>query len=433
MTWNIPTKTLEHGLALPQFDIVFRGVREGFDAAQVKTQFATLFKLEASRVERIFNAKKVTIKANISDPLADNYIKHLAAIGLLVDKLPIAPRETLADSPPAPSKAIHIPDRGNEFTSAHPMHQPVEFVYGEQVRRIPLVFNGSGITYAKIWVVNVLVCLFTAGILLPWAQARSHRYFYQHTSLDGKEFGYTAQLNKTLLVQVLLTAYIGNLLYSFFYSPGFFVLGLAMLMGLLPLFILKLSQFHLGNSSYREITLQDNLSILGGYITFLFLPLAIIATAGLAAPWAALHMQQRLVRSKSFGKLPFSFRGRWASYLPLLPPVIIADLVSAGVFYWSNKIPFIAAVFVLCAAWLMVVVRWRVILIGTRWNATFHPLGHFAATWDLTSYSGLLMRNIGFCILTLGLYWPWAKINNARYGATHLAFFANLKFKKWRD
>ena len=423
-------------MALPQFDIVFRGVREGFDAAQVKAQFATLFKLEASRVERIFNARKVTIKANISDPLADNYIKRLAAIGLLVDKLAIAPPENPPDSPsisPALSKAISVPDPGNEYTYSHPMHQPVEFVYGENIRRIPLVFNGSGLAYAKIWIVNLLVCLFTAGILLPWAQARSRRYFYQHTSLGGQEFGYTAQIAKTLLVQVVLTAYLGNLLYSFFYSPGFFVLGIAMLMGLLPLFILKLNQFHLGNSYYREIPLHDNLSIVGGYITFLFLPLLIIATAGLAAPWAALKMQQRLVRSKSFGQFAFGFKGNWISYVPLLPPVIVADLISFGIFYWSDKVPAIAAAFVLCATWLMVFVRWRIILTNAQWNATFHPLGHFASTWDLKTYNALLMRNICCCMLTLGLYWPWAKIHSAHYKAEHLAFFANLKFKKWQD
>lgn len=419
-------------MAGPHFDIVFRGVREGYDAAQVKLQFAHLFRVDAATTDRVFKAKRVTLKANLNEFLADRYIARLTAMGIRVDKLLSAIPRPLEQNIPPRSLAIHLPDKGEEHADAGAMHQPVELVYGEHLRRIPFVFKGGGFEYAKIWLVNLLVCVLSAGLLLPWAQARSRRYFYQHTHLDGIEFGYTSRLNKMLWVQVALTAYLANLGYSFVHSPNYFVLGLVMLLTLLPLFILKLNQFHLAHSSYRDIHLVYHSSIQRAYFAFLVLPLLLIITVGLAAPWVCFKMHQYKITTKAFDRCRFVFTANWKSYLSLLPSVIIADLISAGLFYGAEKIPALLAIFLLISVWLMVFIRWRVLLANRFWNATSHPMGQFVATWHLASYNKLLLQNIFFCCITLGFYWPWAKVRMATYKAQHLAFFANLRFKKWK-
>lgn len=371
----------------PQFDIVFRGVREGFTEPQVKAQFAALFKLDANTTARIFRAKKVTLKAHIAAPLADKYVTRLAAIGVLVDKIAIAPEYCQAKLPPVaelspvakpaqPSKAIKVRDYGVECIDAGAMHQPVEFLYAEQITRIPFVFTGKGLDYGKIWLVNLLVCVLSAGLLYPWAQLRARRYFYQHISLAGAEF-------------------------------------------------------KAGQACYHKIKFSHKSSWQSAYGALLLWPLASLLTLGLLAPVAAYQMQRYSLLSKSFGGFPFQFTQKLKPYWVLLPPLIVAEVVSLAVFHWRQLLPVWLLSLVLCAAWLHVFIAWRFALVKLYWSAASCRLGYFVASWELPAYRRLLVRNLLLCIVTLGFYWPWAKVSLARYQAKHLAFFANLYFKKW--
>ncbi|RYZ88926.1 MAG: DUF898 family protein [Moraxellaceae bacterium] len=71
-------------------------------------------------------------------------------------------------------------------------------------------------------------------------------------------------------------------------------------------------------------------------------------------------------------------------------------------------------------------------MVNLQWNSMGTKLGYFVATWDLTSYNKLVVSNLLLCLVTLGFYWPWAKVRAARYKAEHVAFFAYQRFKKWR-
>jgi Bacterial protein of unknown function (DUF898) len=182
----------------PQFDIVFRGVRNGFDTSLVKAQFSALFKLDLAKVERIFKSSRVTLKNNANERLANIFVARLFAIGVVADKCPV---ELLM------SKAVTTLDAGETSPDTSAMHQPVDFLYGEHIRRIPFVFTGNGFDYCKVWLVNLLVCLLSAGVLYPWAQVRSLRYFYQHTELDAAAFDYSSNPQKIYLIQFSLIAY----------------------------------------------------------------------------------------------------------------------------------------------------------------------------------------------------------------------------------
>jgi hypothetical protein len=48
-------------MSVPLFDVVFRGVREGFDAPLVREKFAVLFKLDSAKTERIFKSKNINL------------------------------------------------------------------------------------------------------------------------------------------------------------------------------------------------------------------------------------------------------------------------------------------------------------------------------------------------------------------------------------
>ena len=53
-------------------------------------------------------------------------------------------------------------------------------------------FTASGAEYFRIWVVNLLFTLLTAGIYSAWAKVRKKRYFYGSTKFDGATFDYFA-------------------------------------------------------------------------------------------------------------------------------------------------------------------------------------------------------------------------------------------------
>ncbi|HZR68833.1 MAG TPA: DUF898 family protein, partial [Burkholderiales bacterium] len=53
-------------------------------------------------------------------------------------------------------------------------------------------FTASASEYFRIWVVNLLFTLLTAGIYSAWAKVRKKRYFYGSTKFDGATFDYFA-------------------------------------------------------------------------------------------------------------------------------------------------------------------------------------------------------------------------------------------------
>ncbi len=411
------------GIPAPQFDIVFRGVREGFDVSFVKSQFAALFKLDAVKVERIFKSKNVTLKNHADERLANIFVARLLAIGVHADKVAVAQ---------IPSKAIYIKDLGEIATDAYAMHQPVEFLYGEHTRRIPFVFNGKGVDYFKVWLVNLLVCVLSAGILYPWAKVRSLRYFYEHTQLDNAEFSYASNPQKIFLVQFALVLYVAALGYAFFTVPTYGVLGLALLIGAMPFYWFNRSLFEQQHSFYCDTHFQQTSSLKDAYIVLLGWPLLAIASLGLAAPYAAFKIQQYRAQTTSINGYVFSFSAHLKTYFQLLPPLLTAEVISFACWYYREVLPIGFSLVMVVSLWLLVFVRWRVALINLQWNSINTKLGYFVATWDLQSYNKLVVNNILLCLVTLGFYWPWMKVRTAEYRAAHLAFFANQRFKKWK-
>lgn len=55
---------------------------------------------------------------------------------------------------------------------------------------IRLRFTGSASEYFRLCIVNALLVLLTLGVLLPWAQRRTTRYFVTHTEAGDQEAGY---------------------------------------------------------------------------------------------------------------------------------------------------------------------------------------------------------------------------------------------------
>jgi hypothetical protein len=110
----------------------------------------------------------------------------------------------------------------------------------------------------------------------------------------------------------------------------------------------------------------------------------------------------------------------------------MAEIVTFMCWNYRSYLPLGFSLLMIVGLWLLVFIRWRVALVNLQWNATSIKQGYFVANWDLPSYNKLVVNNLLLCLLTVGFYWPWAKVRTAEYKAAHLAFFANQRFKKWR-
>ena len=68
--------------------------------------------------------------------------------------------------------------------------------------RLDVRFTGSGSEYFRIWIVNLLLSIVTAGLYTPWARRRTARYFYDHTIVADSPLEFTAplRLNTTSFV-----------------------------------------------------------------------------------------------------------------------------------------------------------------------------------------------------------------------------------------
>jgi uncharacterized membrane protein YjgN (DUF898 family) len=412
-------------MSAPLFNIIVHGIQAGFDPSKVKAQFSKMFRLEAAQVERVFAATPILLRRNIPEDFANSLVKRLLAIGVAAEKSHVTHFPVL-------SKAIHHQDRGDVSSDASPMHQSVDFLYGADIRRIPFIFTGSGFSYCKLWLISVLVCMVSVGILYPWARARSLSYLYQHTYFNDINFQCHANSKRIYFLQFLLVTCMALLGVSFLYSSIYFVIALIVFVCAFPYYQFKCNELQYGKFLFCGFGIRPDTTLKDTYITRLVWPVLFFLTAGFLIPYLAFNNHYARLQKKIIDKYEFTFSANPKQYFPLLRSLLIMELLISACVYWRQHFSVYILFAIILGAILCVLIHWRVVLENMRWNNLNSAVGYFKCSWNFSSYGTVVLQNLIFCILTLGLYWPWAKINIAKYKATHLAFFANQRFDKWQ-
>ena len=411
----------------PLFNIVVSGIQEGVDPAKVKTRFSQMFRLEAAQVERVFKATPIVLRRNIPEDFANSLVNRLSAIGVSVQKLGTEVSSTISTS-----KAIYFQDHGEAASDASAMHQPVDFFYGINERRIPFLFEGNGFSYSKIWLINLVVCLMSAGILYPWARARSLSYIYEHTSFDNITFQCKPTSKKAYILQLGLVTAMAGLGVAFLYSLFYFFIGIVFFIGLFPYYLYKSYQLGERHFLFCGFGVRPSPGLREVYITRLLWPILTFLTAGVLAPYAAYITSMSLFHKKYLANCEFIFAPKLKNFWLLLPSVLMAHLVVVGCVYCQQLFSVYVLGVIAFVSVLASFFYWQVNLQNLRWNNVSCPWGYFVSSWRLESYGALMLQNILFCVITFGCYWPWAKINTLKYKSNHLAFFSNQGFGKWR-
>lgn len=354
-----------------------------------------------------------------------------------------------------------------------PRHLNSEAIAGRSLSETPFQFTGSGSEYFKIWIVNVLLTILTIGIYSAWAKVRRIRYFYNNTRFAGSNFdfhGSPIAILKGRLVGVALLA----LTYIPLVGPAFVVLFLAVL----PWLLTKAFQFHLFNTSWRNLRFRYVGTAAQAYRA-LYLPLvAPIVLGGIGAlllglgtapklgvtlvsiavglfylflPYLQYRMRRMYTLNARAGGSRFAFDVKPLEYYV---PYILAGVAALGVMFLLGILAVVlllllgasglaeifvtqpagdappasfllislavfAAIYLAFAAVFPLAVA---LLHNLVWNGTRLEAHRFRAKLPVIRYTVVWIGLVILTILTLGLYRPFAAVKLARMRVESVAW-----------
>ena len=333
-------------------------------------------------------------------------------------------------------------------------HEPNQTI---SIKKHEVTFTGSGFEYFKIWIVNIMLMVLTLGIYSAWAKVRNKRYFYGNTQLQGASFEYHASpiqiLKGRLIAFVVLLAFtLINNIYPLL-TPVTLVLALLAL----PFVLWSSYRFNTRMSSYRNVHFGFALPLSSAYkyaaipvlivmcfVLFLsVLPeyelqqnaLLISAVATIAfllfyfsIPYIMAFSQRLIISNFKYGTSQFTSGIKapqyylifliWALWASALMVILAAVITLTGsqifyslangpdVFYVATGLLFFIVIFISALQQSYFISRFR----NYRFNTTMVKEVQLKSNVKIMPLAFLLFKNSVLVLLTLGLYYPWAKI-----------------------
>lgn len=348
-----------------------------------------------------------------------------------------APESEPAAGGPDDEAPPPLPDASAPPTEVEsPASEPLDEAPPVMARTIGFRFHGSGSEYFRIWIVNVLLTVLTLGIYSAWAKVRRQRYFLGNTDLDGSRFDYHGQPMAILKGRVLaVMAYLaftvsGNI------SPVLALVMGTLLMMALPWILIRARMFQMFMTSWRGLRFGFRATYRQAFVAELVWPLLGMATLGVLLPYGIWKAARFQASSSAYGSQPFQFTGgAWAFYRALLEGAallalsvgLVVVILTAGgasladasyVDTYTNRI--IAALLVGIPTSLMALTHIQAHLTNALLSGIMigpHRLVSSLRTLPLLTIG---VTNLLLMVLTLGLFYPWARVRALRYRLDHL-------------
>jgi uncharacterized membrane protein YjgN (DUF898 family) len=448
------------------YALVFQGdVLAGFERDAVMRQFGELFGLAEADVQRVFGHPRVVLKRNLSEAAAQSFFDRLTAIGMAValdasaapavsvsaPATPVPASGADSGATPAPAAAVAAPLQAvaSAATAAIPPLQPLAPVAAtpQQVagdggaggvgdhaaalraeggaRRLPFEFTGNGTEFFRIWIVNILLTIVTLGIYSAWAKVRTQRYFYGNTRLDDSSFEYLADPIRILKGRLVAFAMLVVYMFADAFVPLLGALLMLVFVAIFPWIMVRGLSFRNHYSAWRGVRFGFDGGLGDAYKVFLLWPLLGVLTLGLLLPYALCRQQHFIIGNGRYGVEPFRFSAGAASFylvfLALFGLTVVGGIVIGvlGIALPLLMIPLWAAIYLAAFA------LYNVMMTNLRFNHSALATHRLEADYKLGSYAWLMFTNTLFIVLTLGLFFPWARVRNARYAAQHIALQAD--------
>ncbi|WP_306605255.1 DUF898 family protein [Azonexus sp.] len=305
-------------------------------------------------------------------------------------------------------------------------------------------FTGTGGEYFRIWIVNLLLSILTLGIYSAWAKVRREQYFHRNTLLDGSGFDYHGDPKAILKGRGIAWSMLLILGVLDKLGPMFYWVAVLVLLPVLPWLMLRSFVFRARNTSYRGLRFDFHGSYKAACKVFLGYGLLTLITLGLALPAFIRQIKLFQLNNLSFGgERCASNPSLGAFYGIFLRAVLMAGALILGLgivfvlmgvggggllalFLDGKIIQIIILVIVVYLFFQVAIPSYiQVRMVNLVWRHSRIGEHRFASDQAFAGLLFLSMTNWLFILLTLGLYWPWAKIRLAAYRAQHTALISH--------
>jgi uncharacterized membrane protein YjgN (DUF898 family) len=343
----------------------------------------------------------------------------------------------------------------------HAASEPPQDDQPEQ-QRLGVEFTGSGSEYFRIWLVNLLLCIVTLGFYLPFARARRLAYFHANTRVGGEPLGFHGNPWKMLRGYLLMLVFGIAYGVSSRFSPTAAIAAAAVFVLLWPALWRASLQFRLGNTSWRGLRFAFDGSLSGAYRSML--PAAVPWVGFVSMNWMVDDADGESAAAALDPRLGWVLGLSFAAFALLMPLALAWTKryqhghylyagqrsrleAGTGSFYlYSLKLFGISLLVMACfggavfaiiasgggrstgAAASMIVatiafyLSWFVLLMpfgqsrlqNLVWGATRSQAVQCHSALRLWPLVGLTVKNLLLVLLTVGFYWPFAKVAASR-------------------
>lgn len=359
------------------------------------------------------------------------------------------------------------------------VEERIESVPG-QTNSVQFKFNGKASEYFSIWIVNIGLTILTLGIYSAWAKVRNNQYFYGNTAVAETSFHYLADPIKILKGRIIAFVAFGAYYAASMASTMVAAIIFAVLMLLIPSFMVMSMSFRARNSAWRNVRFDFEKDYKRAYLYLAFpvivfglymfaslmlqtagekpdmeeirIVIAVMALGPLAIflffPWWEYLVNRFQLVNSRYGRLEFSFSAGPKDYYKIYITVMIVFTI-VGIL--------IAAIIAVIAAGTMAVdgstepketlakilpyagysmfifipiYLWVFAFINARkTNLVLNSISIGSHGLNSELKVGYMMylyfTNTLAITLSLGLLVPWAKVRTARYRASRTQFLAN--------
>ena len=417
------------------YNVVYKGrILEGFNFEGAKNKLIEKFALSREKAEIILKSRRVILKKAVDEITARKLGLALKRAGLdvILTKSPmttaIQPETAASSETPVPhtEKIPAATDAINDGQLETAVATPaVDQALAKDSKEVPLEFHGKGGEYFKIWIVNIILSILTLGIYSAWAKVRNKKYIYGSSQLNGAGFEYLADPAKILkgrmIAGVFLVLY--STLSNLFPQIGFvFTLGL---LAIVPWIVVKALTFNARNSAWRNIRFGFSGSIKEAAKAFFLYPILVPLSLGILAPYTYYRQRKFIIENSSYGTTSFTFNATARDYYRLfmsafIPLIIGIGLVAMIVFFLPPL-----AVPAALLLYLYLFAFYSVKTTNLQFNAAQLAGHQFKANLKIKEYLMLVITNSLATALTIGLFYPWAKIRTMRYKLSHISLIAS--------
>jgi uncharacterized membrane protein YjgN (DUF898 family) len=315
-------------------------------------------------------------------------------------------------------------------------------------------FTGSGQEYFKIWIVNLLLTIVTLGIYSPWAKVRKNKYFYRNTRIAGSSFDYHGNPVSILKGRILAVLIVAALHFSQQLSYALYIVVIVLVAIILPWMIARAFAFKLYNTSWRGIRMRFHGSITEAYTIALLYGALTVVSLWLCFPLLYRQIRLYFMNNAAFGttkaELDVPIGSVYSVFIKTglisLVVAVVMTVIGALFFHFVETFSFQAGsrpsktmIFFLALMAFAMFLFYRVIvqsffrtrMANLMWNHSRLGVLGFESFQRARDLASIIASNALLTVITLGFYWPWAKIQLVKYYADTLVVHAPEGFSNF--